>query len=494
MKEAYTELERIFKKVQVLRSVASLLRWDAEVVMPKKSHLLRAEQLSALHALTQELVVSPQVARYLKTASMQIERFDPWQRVNIELMQRQYHHLATLPTRLVQKIDNGIRVAEAAWFEARENQDYALFAPSFQKLIGLVQEKANRLSDKFNVSPYEALMDEHDPKRKQSDVDRLLGEVKILFPKLISRAQEKNRPLIAITGRYPKRQQEPLCKQLLRLMHFPMDNGRLDESVHPFTEGVAQDIRITTIFDRQNPLNTVMGLMHELGHALYDSALPIERRFELVGMDAGMVIHEGVALFWEKILGGSPAFAKWLSGYLYEHFPHPAFAPENIYGHLTDVNPSRIRIEADEVCYLGHIILRYEIEKALFNQEIKAQDIPALWEAKVQSILGYCPSDPGMDCLQDIHWAHGYFGYFHTYGLGFLFATQLQQYIMQHHSHIFKSLEEGKFMPLLNWFKENIFMTGARFNGDEIILRSTESNLQSQGYIAYLRTKYEISD
>jgi len=491
LQNAYEELEAIFRKVLILRSVKSLLRWDAEVMMPQKSHLLRAQQLSTLQTLTQELVFSSKVARLLKIVDAQKALLNPWQQVNVALMQHQYQSLSSLPPKLIFKLDKAIRIAESAWFDARADNNYKLFANAFDALLKVYREKANRLAEHLGCSPYEALMDEYDPGRKQSTVDNLLNQVKPHYPGIIQKAQARNLASTPIIGRYRKRTQYALCRELLRLLHFPMDQGRLDESVHPFTEGIAQDIRITTIFNRENPLQTLMGLMHELGHALYDNGLPLAYRFQLVGKDGGMLIHEGVALFWEKMLGCSQAFATWLSHHMQAHFEHPEiWTPENIFSHLTKVDPTLIRIEADEVCYMGHIILRYEIEKALFNDGLMAKDIPELWREKTVSLLGYHPQNLTQDCLQDIHWAHGYFGYFHTYGLGFLFAAQLFEFLHQHHPQVFTGIANGSFMPLLDWFKENLFQWGARFDADVLITQLTQSPLQTQPFITYLQEKY----
>lgn len=494
MQTAYQELEAIFRKVLVLRSVSSLLRWDAEVMMPKNSHHLRAEQLTTLHTLTQELVLSGQVARFLKKAAQEKDQLDSWQQINLSLMERQYTHLSALPHRLVEKINHAIRNAEHAWFAAREEGNFRLFEPALQKLVGLHQEKGQRLAERLQVTPFEALIDEHDPQRTQAEIDRLLKQIKPYFPQIIYAAAQQVESPLAITGKYPKRKQFALCRELLRLLHFPMKQGRLDESVHPFTEGIAEDIRITTIFDRHNPLHTLLGLIHELGHALYDNALPRSYRFQLVGQDAGMVIHEGMALFWEKIIASLPEFTEWLAIHLQAHFGHlPCWSADNIYHLLLQIDPHRPRMEADEIGYMGHIMIRYEIEKALFCENMRVKDIPGLWQEKMKTLLGIDLIDPTQDCLQDIHWAHGYFGYFHTYALGFFFAAQLFTSLKQHHSHVFAPIRAGNFLPLLGWLQEHLFQWGAHFNSNQLIIHLTGQPFHGQPYIDYLCQKYQIT-
>lgn len=494
MQRQYLELEAIFKKALTLRSVASLLRWDAEVMMPRQSHLLRAEQLTVVNTLVQDIVLSAKTARLLKTEPPPPESLDAWQSKNLELMHRQYKRLHAIPASLIQKLDKCIRTADAAWADAKKAGDYSIFEPAFSQLLRVVKEKAQRLSDCLSVAPFEALMDEHDPKRKQSEVDALLNETKQLFPQIIFLAQKNAaQTCIPFEGKFSKKKQNALCHELLRLLHFPLKQGRLDESVHPFTEGVAQDIRITTIFDRFNPLNTIMGLMHELGHALYDCALPSLYRFQLVGQDAGMVVHEGMALFWEKMVGSSAIFTPWLAQHLQHHFgPSEQWSADNIYAHLTAVDPEKIRIEADEVSYMGHIILRYEVEKALFSDDLQAKDIPQFWQEQTKAILGVNLSNPGVDCLQDIHWAQGYFGYFQAYGLGLLFAAQIHTYLLKNHAMLFSQMKEGNFIPLLNWFKENIFQWGSFYNANQLIEQVTKTELQSQPFMDYLKQKYHF--
>lgn len=494
MQRSYFELETLFGKALTLRSVASLLRWDAEVMMPPKSHLLRAQQLATVNTLVQEIILSPQTARLLKNEDPLNKTLDAWQSKNLELMHRQYKRLKALPATLIQKLDTSIRQADAFWLEAKNAKNYAIFEPAFRQLLLVVKEKAHRLADSLAVTPFEALMDEHDPKRKQSEVESLLNEIKPLFPTIIVKAQQQSMftPL-PITGKFLKRKQNALCRELLHLLHFPLSQGRLDESIHPFTEGMSQDIRITTIFDRHNPLNTIMGLLHELGHALYDCALPTAYRFQCVGLDAGMVVHEAMALFWEKMIGSSALFTPWLAQHLQHHFgASNQWSAENIFGLLTKVDPTKIRIEADELCYMGHIILRYEAEKALFNNEISTKDIPAFWQEYTQKLLGITLQEPEVDCLQDIHWAQGYFGYFQAYGLGLLFSAQIYAFLQKNHPSLLSAIKEGRFEPLLNWFKENIFQWGSFYSANELIQQSTKQALHSQPFIDYLNEKYHL--
>ncbi len=491
--QAYLDLVTLFRKILILRSISSLLRWDSEVVMPPKSENLRAEQLSSLHTLSQELLLSREVKYFLKRALEIKDSLDDSQKRNLDLMAHQHRYLTALPPKLVLKLNQAMQHAEVAWLQAKTARDFKLFETPFHALVKLVKEKASRLSEKLGIPPFEALIDEYDPNRKQVEIDDLFNQIKVFYPNLIYQAQKAFNDEIPIsTQKYDKRSQFALCKELLRLLHFPLEKGRLDESVHPFTEGVQEDIRITTIFDRKNPLNTIMGLMHELGHALYDNALPLPTRFQCVGQDAGMVIHEGVALFWEKMLGTSRPFILWLSQHLKQHFPEGPWEPDAIYQKLNHVNPHAARIDADEICYLAHIILRYETEKALFNGELSAKHLPEFWEAKVFQLLGIKKENPAEDCLQDIHWAQGYFGYFHTYGLGFLFAAQLHEELQINHPDFFTKIAFDNSGPLLDWFTENIFQKGALFPADTLIQSVTHMPLSWQPCLHYFQRKYDL--
>lgn len=491
--QPYWDLVALFRKISVLRSISSLLRWDMEVMMPRKSEQLRAEQLSILHTLSQDLLLSSKVKPLLREANAQRETLDAFARRNLDLMTHQHKILTALPPKFIYKLNGAINQADSAWLAAKNASDFTLFAQPFTTLIKLIKEKAHRLSDKLGIPPYEALIDEYDPGRKQSDIDNLFGQIKAFYPDIIYSAQKAFNTEIPLSlQKYDKRAQMALCKELLHLLHFPLDKGRLDESVHPFTEGIQEDIRITTIFDRKNPLNTIMGLMHELGHALYDNALPLLYRFQLVGQDAGMVIHEGIALFWEKMLGTSQPFIQWLSQHLTLHFPQTNWDPRAIYQKLNAVNPCAPRIDADEICYLAHIILRYEIEKALLCGDVTVKHLPDFWQSKLQTLLGIQKADPASDCLQDIHWAQGYFGYFHTYGLGFLFAAQIHETLQKENPKLFDQLTFDNSKPLLDWFKVNIFSLGAFLPADELIYNTSKMPLSWQPCLHYFQKKYAL--
>jgi carboxypeptidase Taq len=464
-----------------------------EVMMPRKSEQLRAEQLSILHTLSQELLLGSKVKPLLREANLERDTLDAFARRNLALMTHQHTILTALPPKFIYKLNSAINKADSAWLTARDASDFSLFEQPFAELVKLIKEKAHRLSDKLGIAPYEALMDEYDPGRKQSDIDQVFGEIKAFYPAIIHSAKERfNTEIPLDLQKYDKRAQMALCKELLQLLHFPLDKGRLDESVHPFTEGIQDDIRITTIFDRKNPLNTIMGLMHELGHALYDNALPVPYRFQLVGQDAGMVIHEGIALFWEKMLGASSPFSKWLSQHLTMHFPQTNWDPSAIYQKLNAINPYAARIDADEICYLAHIILRYEVEKALLSGEVSVKHLPDFWQSKLLSLLGIQKANPEIDCLQDIHWAQGYFGYFHTYGLGFLFAAQIHQILHKENPSLLTQLIFDNSKPLLDWFKVNIFSLGAFLTADELIENVTKTPLSWQPCLKYFQNKYTL--
>lgn len=490
MQTAYLELEAIFRKALTLKSVASLLSWDAQVMMPSKSYLLRASQFAALDSTIHELITSNKTSLLLSQANAQSEQLTTISQRNLALMTRYHQRNTALPTHFVEQYDKAVRMSEHAWYDAKKHNDFAIFKYPFAELITLVREKAQRISQVLGVNPFEALMDEYDPHRKQLEIDALFNNVKPLFPDLI--AARLLQPLVTptLSGEFSKNKQLKLCQAMLADFSFSLDNGRLDESIHPFTEGAPEDIRMTVSFDRTNPLNTILGLVHELGHGLYDSALPADYRFTLVGQDAGMAMHEGLALFWEKCIGTSMPFVMWLSKLLPEYLGESNhWHIDNLYALLTQVNPQKPRIESDELCYMAHVLIRYETEKALFSNEITSNDVPAFWQSLCQKNLGI-QVDGEKDCLQDIHWAQGYFGYFQSYGIGFIFATQLHYVMQLHHPEIYHHIATGNMVPLVAFLKHAICQHGARYSTNELIEKATHQPLQTDALIHYLKTKY----
>ncbi|NIO43348.1 MAG: carboxypeptidase M32, partial [Burkholderiales bacterium] len=297
--DAYQTLEKRFKRIHLLKSIGHLLRWDGAVMMPAGSTGIRAEQLALLETESNSILRSSQTSRLLDSAEAAEARLSDWQQANLREMRRLWRHACAIPNRLVNAFHRATTSAEMRWREAVDRNDFALLAPHLEKVITAVRDKAQVLGDAMHCPPYDALLDEHDPGRSATELNVVFNKVKAELPALISPIIERQSVQPPAQPRLPiaEARQKDLCKQVMTAIGFPFDKGRLDESLHPFTEGTAEDIRITTRFERENFLIGLMAVLHETGHAMYDFGLPARWSTQPVGRDRGMGIHESQALF-----------------------------------------------------------------------------------------------------------------------------------------------------------------------------------------------------
>ncbi len=458
-------------------------------MMPPQSYALRGTQLAALNTVIHELITQSNTKKCLEQANALSDKLSPILQRNLALMKKQHLRYSALPSHFIEAYDKALRLSEHAWTQAKQHNNFSLFESAFLELFTLVKEKGERLSQVLGVSPFEALMDEYDPNRKQADIDTLFDKIKPFFPELIKAHLLLPQPTLAQSGTFAKAKQMKLAKALLKQFDLSLNNTRLDESLHPFSEGQKGDLRLTFSFDKENPLNALLSLLHEIGHGLYDNALPQDYLFTLVGQDAGMVAHEGLALFWEKCIGTSWHFSDYLSTLLPTYFGESSqWQADNIYDLLTQVNPNKPRIESDELCYMAHILIRYETEKALFGGDLPVKDLPDFWQAQCQQTLGITVGPT--DFMQDIHWAQGYFGYFHVYGLGFLLACQLHLFIQHYQGALLHHIAQGNMIPMITFLKMHFYQHGAMFSADALIEKVTTQPLSHHACIEYLKTKY----
>jgi len=490
----YLHLENRFKRVHVLRSITHLLRWDQEVMMPTGSAAIRADQLALLDMECSSILHSRRVALLLDQAEAAEEKLSDWQRANLREMRRVWHRANAIPKRLLNSLHSATTRAEIRWRRAHEEGNYALLIPLQERVLDVVREKARLLGERLRCSPYDALLDEYDPGRETGEIDLLFGALEKGLPPIIERAVEAQAelPVIRHEGRISIARQRDLGKKLMKCMGFPFTKGRLDESLHPFTEGTSEDLRITSRFSEQDFMTGLMGVLHETGHAMYDFGLPAEWFFQPVGRDRGMTLHEGMALFLEMIIGRSREFMRFAAPWARRILgvSGPAWEPENLYRQATRVRKSLIRMDADEATYSIHILIRYELEKEIFDGHLRVGDLPEAWNEKYRQRLGLAPASDREGCLQDSHWPMAYFGYFSTYALGAITATQVYNGILRERPHALESIEEGDFSGLFGSLEERIYSLGCRFSNREIIEQASGENLNPDVFLAYLRKKY----
>jgi carboxypeptidase Taq len=490
----YQQLEQEFRRLHAFRGAASILRWDSTVMMPKGSAEVRGEQLAALETEGHSIVTSPRVSRLLDRAEANSQGLEDWQLANLREMRREREHAIATPQNLVSRLAKATARAEVKWLEAKQKSDFSLFAPHLEEVANLTRDKAGLLGKALKLDPYDALLDEFSPGLTRAQIDAVFTTLGRRLPSLIQEAidAQASRAPIEITGRFAPSKQRQLAHELMKACGFPFDRGRLDESEHPFTGGVPGDIRITTRFSPTDPLTGLMGVLHETGHAMYDAGLPEAWRGVPVGRDRGMTVQESQSLMLEMIIGRSRPFLTYLKPLLEKAFnvSGPEWEVENLYRLLARVRRSLIRVDADEVTYPVHIMLRYELESEILNGELKIKDLPQAWNARMGDRLGVTPGGDAEGCLQDVHWAVGSFGYFPSYALGAVIAGQLYESLRSDRPALDQELAAGQFAGLFGWLKENVHSLAASVSTPDLIKNATGKALSAASWIRYVEGKY----
>jgi carboxypeptidase Taq len=490
----YSQLEQEWRRLHAFHGALALLRWDAAVMMPRGSADVRGEQLAALETEHHALLTAPRITRILDRAQANAQSLEDWQLANLREMRRQRDHAIAIPVSLISRLARATARAEVAWADARRQNNFPLFAPHLEEVVHLVRDKAALLGQALGLPPYYALMDEFSPGLSPADVDTIFKALSRRLPGLIREvlAQQQERPVLPISGKFTLTKQRALVVEVMRAIGFPFDRGRLDESEHPFTEGVPGDIRVTTRFDETDLLSGLFGALHESGHAMYDLGLPQEWRDQPVGRDRGMTLEESQALLLEMVVGRSRAFAQYLRPLLEKHFgvSGPAWEPDNLYRRFTQVKRSLIRVDADELTYPLHILLRYDLEKKLLAGELAVRDLPEAWSSGMEQRLEVRPTGAADGCLQDIHWALGSFGYFPAYALGAVIAAQLWERLHADLPEVEQQIGRGDFSGLFGWLRERVHSLGAKVTVKELMKHATGQPLSANASLRYLEAKY----
>ncbi len=487
--DAYRELETVFAQYYYLKRIDSVLQWDTAVVMPAGSTDARAMQLAALQRSMQAVLADQRVPRLLDDAVAASQRLSPWEQANLREMRTLYDRTVALPDALRSALAQACVRCESAWREARQGRDFNAFAPRFSAVLELVREKAACLADIGGCEPYEALLREYDSERTLQQCQTLFDALQDALPPLLLRAQDRARqvhPVRPVPALSLSRQKK-LCRMVLRDLGFDFQTGRLDQSLHPFTEGGFEDIRITTAYDRRNACKGLLGAIHEFGHAAYDAGLPARWHSQPVGRDRGMSMHEGMALFYEMALARSPGFIDYLETlFSSQGWPFDRAAYRH---YLLGVKPGCIRIDADELSYPAHIVLRYRMERALLDGTLDVADIPECWNSHMRDLLDLQPTTLAEGCLQDIHWSMGFLGYFPSYAFGAVYAANLYAGLAQEDMVAGRSQPRAADFAGLNaWLRRHIAEHGA-FH-PESALRKTLGLHDVPRYLGYLEARY----
>jgi carboxypeptidase Taq len=491
--DAYAQLEGRFRRLSAIGGAQAMLEWDRSAMMPDGGADARAEQMATLSVLRHEILTAPDVGDHLAAAAD--AKLDDWQRANVREMRRLWQHATALPADLVEARERAIATSEMAWRTARRTNDFALLLPHLDIVLTLTREVAAAKGAAFGLQPYDALVQEYEPGASAARFDAIFADLAAFLPPFLERAlahQAAQPPLIPPAGPFPVAAQRDLGLAFMRALGFDFNHGRLDVSAHPFTGGVPDDVRLTTRYSEADFMGALMGVLHETGHALYELGLPARWRGQPVGEARGMVLHESQSLLVEMQACRSREFVAWAAPQLKAAFAGegPAWEPQNLLRFYTRVRPGLIRVDADEVTYPLHVILRYRLERALLSGDLPLADLPGAWNAGMKELLGVdVPSDSD-GCLQDIHWPGGSFGYFPTYTLGALSAAQLFAAARRADADIAPRIAHGDFAPLLAWLRTNVHGQGSLLETDDVLRRATGAPLGTDAFKAHLTARY----
>ena len=473
-----------------------MLSWDAAAVMPPGGGAARGDQLAVLAGLGHELVVADEVAHDLASA----EAAPPdgeWDRANLELMRHRHTRATAVPTDLVEACERANSACEKVWRDARATNDFHLVSRYLVEVVSLARNMASCLAPALGLDPYDALMDGYQRGIGAADVTPIFDRYETFLSRALPEAEERQAAdctAAPLDGIYPADRQEDLCKLLASRVGLDFTQARLDRSAHPFCGGTPTDIRITTRYDETDPATALLGVLHETGHALYESGLPTAFARQPVGEAAGMAAHESQSLLIEMQACRSDAFLEWLGAQLVGTFggnPAP-FAANNLRRLWRRVERGFIRVNADEMTYPAHVILRFRLERAMIAGDLLVADLPSAWNEGLKTLLGVVPPDDTRGCLQDIHWYFGAFGYFPSYTLGAMAAAQLMTAVRRDEPGLDVSLRAGELRPLTAWVRQNIHREGSRLGFNALLESATGSPLDPTFFEAHLTARYLV--
>jgi len=497
-KDLFAKLKELSGKITTLEAIGAVLSWDQETYMPSGAIEARSEQLALLNGIIHKEKTSSSYKKALSalvdlsTGECQQPHASLEVRAAAREWRRNFIRDAKLPSAFVKKFSLCTSASLHAWDEAKKKNNFSLFKPHLEKIVTLSRKKASLLG--YANHPYDALLDLYDPGLTVEKLTPLFAALKEALIILFNKISEKHKTVKNLQGTFPLDLQKKLGTFLLDTMGFNEKTSRLDLSSHPFCIGIhPDDIRMTTRIDPLYPTHGIYSVIHEGGHGLYHQNLPSEYYGTPLCESASCGMDESQSRLWETMIGRGKHFCSFLYPKLKEIFPSnfSSFSEEDFYRFVNKVSPSEIRVEADEVTYSLHIILRFEMEKALMEGSLRVADVPSVWNQKMKEMLGITPSSDRAGCLQDIHWAMGGIGYFPGYTVGNLFAAQIFTTLRKTFPEMNKKIAVGDFSFLRDWLSENIHSFGKIYTPEELIVKATGKPLGSDDYIAYLKEKFE---
>jgi len=492
---AYDRLTDRFARIAVIGEAGAMLGWDSAAMMPSGGAAARGDQLAVLAGLGHSLLVAPEVAEELDAAEAAGTDPDPWRAENLRLMRHAHTRATAMPADLVEAQARANSTCEKVWREARQKSDFSLVCQHLEEVVRLVREQAAALAPALGLSPYDALMDGYQRGIGAADVAPVFANYEVFLRAALPRVEElqaRQPKPVRPQGPFPAEKQEALCRMLSERAGLDYTHARLDRSTHPFCGGTPTDVRLTTRYHEDDFAQALLGVLHETGHAMYERGLPEGYRRQPVGDAAGMAAHESQSLIIEMQSCRSDAYLSWLGPQLHATFGGDAapYAPENLGRLWRHVERGFIRVDADEMTYPAHIILRFRLEQALIKGDLAIADLPGAWNEGFRALLGLTPPDDARGCLQDIHWYDGALGYFPSYTLGAMAAAQLMAAARNAVPDLDAALARGEHAPLVHWLRAKVHGMGSLLGFNDLLRAVTGKPLDPTDFEAHLTARY----
>ncbi|MCB9594528.1 MAG: carboxypeptidase M32 [Sandaracinaceae bacterium] len=472
-------------RIETLRGVMGTLGWDEQVMMPPKAQPLRGAQRALLSRLGHEWLIDERIGGWLADLE---GSDDPVRRACHRNLGRTYRREQRIPAELVDQLARARSEGFAAWIDAKKHSDFARFAPNLERLLELSRRRAAAIDP--DRHPYEVLLEEFDPGTSVASLREMFARLRDgLTPLLMAIADRPQLPELGAT--FDPDRQQALHREVAAALGYDFDGGRLDHAEHPFTTGLgAGDVRITTHITADDLLSGLGATIHEAGHALYEQGLPHEHAGTTVSYAASYGLHESQSRFWENFIGRSRPFCNWLAGRLEEHFPEAGVDAERLFRASNRVERGLIRVQADEVTYNLHVIVRFELELAMFEGTLAVKDLPEAWNARYAEYLGVRPESDARGVLQDVHWSGAAFGYFPSYTLGNLYASSLGATLERELPDLWTRVEAGDFAPILAFLRDRIHSRGHLDEAPEIIHAAVGDRDHVEDLVSYLWARH----
>jgi carboxypeptidase Taq len=487
-----TKLKEHFAEINKLRNVRALLNWDQQTYMPNDSNRIRSEQIALIQGLIHDKLISNKTKRLLEL-SYKAKNLTLIEHAFIREAKREYEIAIKVPNRLIRRMAKAASLGQQAWEKSKTKNDFRIFKPYLERIIEIKREYAKKLDSGSTL--YDALLDLYEPGISSEWLTRIFNNLKIeileIFKKIKFSKEQPDQSILRKT--YDPQKQLKFILEVLDKLDFNFNIGRLDKSMHPFTGNISSmDTRITTTF-KENFLPTgIFGALHEYGHAIFDMNFMEHIKDSILADGSSFGFHESQSQLWENIIGHSKQFWDYWYPILQKYFPeHLEHYPGNeFYRSINSVQPSFIRVDADEITFNLHIILRFELEKAIINDNLPISDLPELWNLKMEELIGIIPPNDSKGILQDVHWSEGIFGYFPSYILGNLYSAQIYYDLLKKNSQIHSEIKNGQYNNLISYLKQNIYQYGKIYRSDDLIKKITGESLNPEYFTAYLIEKY----